>query len=458
MDRKYLFEEAPIGKALASFAIPTIVAQLVAMIYNLADMLWIGKTDNPYMVAAISLSFVLFMVVNSLAQLFGIGGGSLTSRLLGEYKEDEAKNIGAFSFYSALVVGVLYSIIVGTFIKPLLKLLGTSADTYQFAYQYAFWVVVLGATPTILGICLSHLLRSEGFTKEAGFGLTMGGILNIILDPVFMFYIMEPGREVEGAALATCLSNTCAFLYYIIVYLKNKDKLLMELTPKRFIAGLKYWKKLLSIGFPSFVAPFLASITVSVSNRLCSSHSDIVVAAFGIAKKIDMLPMNTALGLAQGMVPLVSYNCANKNYERMKKFLNTTRAIGIAFAILCIIVFELMPSEIVGLFIKNPATLEAGTLSLRLMCLSTPFMISIFHMVYTYQSMGVGFKSLILTCCRQGLLNIPLLFIMNKIWGIYGIYLSQLVCDAILASVAYPRFFRYQKNLIDSVKNKEKDQ
>ena len=446
-DRTYLFEKAPIGKALASFAVPTIISQLVSMIYNLADMYWIGKTNNPYMVVATTLSYVLFMVVNALAQLFGIGGGALTSRLLGEYKEDDARTIGSFSFYSALIVGVIYSLGVFIFLDPLLKFLGASVDTYEYSRQYAIWVVVVGCVPTILGIALSHLLRAEGYTKEAGIGLSMGGILNIILDPIFMFYVMEPGYEVKGAAVATMISNCCAFIYYMSVYFKHRKDLLMTLKPAVFLKGAKFWKGVLSVGFPSFIAPFLASITVSTANRLCSAHSDVIVASFGIAKKIDMLPMNVSLGLVQGMVPLVAYNYSNKNYDRMRGFVNTTRTAGICFAILCIIVFESIPGSIVGIFIKESETLAAATLSLRLMCISTPFMISIFHICYTYQAMGQGLKSLLVTCCRQGLVNIPLLIIMNKIWGVTGIYLSQMVCDIIIASIAYPRYFKFQRKL-----------
>ena len=446
-DRTYLFEKAPIPKALASFAIPTIISQIISMIYNIADTMFIGKTNNPYMVAAATMSFALFMTLNALGQLFGIGGGVVTSRLLGEYKEDEAHKIGTFSFYCSLLICIVYSLILTIFMTPILKFLGASVDTIEYSRQYAIWVVCIGGFPTILSIALSHLIRSEGYSKEASFGLSMGGIINIILDPIFMFVIFEPGNEVKGAAIATCISNVCAFIYFICLYYKLKDKLVLSLDIKNFKSGIPYLKDILAVGFPSFIAPFLGSVANGSVNRLCAGHSDIAVAAFGIAKKIDMLPMNTSLGLCQGMVALVSYNYANKNFKRMNGVIRTTRIIGISFAVLCIVVFQIFAPELIQLFIKEPETVAMGTKALRAACLSVPFMILVFHTSYTYQSMGYGLKSLILTICRQALAVIPVMFIMDKFFGIDGLYYAQLIADALVMAVASIFYLKFMKKL-----------
>ena len=446
-DRTYLFEKAPIPKALASFAIPTIISQIISMIYNIADTMFIGKTNNPYMVAAATMSFALFMTLTAFGQLFGIGGGVLTSKLLGEYKEGEARKIGTFSFYCSLLICILYSLILTIFMRPILTFLGASADTYEYAKQYAIWVVCIGGFPTILSVALSHLIRSEGYSKEASFGLSMGGVINIALDPLFMFVILEPGQEVLGAAIATCISNICAFIYFMILYAKLKKKLILSLNITNFRSGSPYLKDILTVGFPSFIAPFLGSVANGCVNRLASGHSDIALAAFGIAKKIDMLPMNTSLGLCQGMVALVSYNYANKNFKRMNAVINTTRIIGIIFAIICIAVFEPLAPQIVELFIKDPETVELGAIALRRACLSVPFMILVFHTSYTYQSMGYGLKSLILTVSRQALAVIPIMFIMDKLFGIEGLYFAQLVADALVMAVASVFYLKFMKKL-----------
>jgi len=436
LDRKELFENAPVPKALAAFAVPTVISQLVAMIYNLADTYFVGRTDNPSMVAAVTLSFALYAALNAFGQLFGIGGGALTSKLLGAYNEEDARKIGCFSVYSSLGVSIILAVIMIAFMDPILFFLGASEDSIVYSRDYILYVVAIGGIPTITSISMSHLIRNEGFTKQASFGLSMGGVLNMILDPLFMFVIFEPGNEVKGAAIATMISNYVVLGYYIAFYLKHKDALIINLDIKNYQKGIPFLGRILSIGFPSFVAPFISTIANGTLSRLCASYGDVAVAAFGISKKIDMLPMNTALGLCQGMVALVSYNYANKNFKRMKSFVDTTRWIGLGFAAVCIVLYECFTPQIVGAFIKDPKTVEVGVMALRRMVLSTPFMISIFHMMYTYQSMGFGTRSLIISICRQGAVNIPLMFLMNKLLGLPGLYWNQLIADAIVISVS----------------------
>ena len=436
LDRKELFENAPVPKALAAFAVPTVISQIISMIYNLADTYFVGRTDNPSMVAAVTLCFALYASLNAFGQLFGIGGGALTSKLLGAYKEEDAKKIGCFSVYSSLIVSVILALIMIIFMDPILYFLGASEDSIVYSRDYLLYVVAIGGIPTITSISMSHLIRNEGFTKQASFGLSMGGVLNMLLDPLFMFVIFEPGNEVKGAALATMISNFVVLGYYLVFYFKNKEKLIINLNIKNYAQGIPFIGKILSIGFPSFVAPFVATLANGTLNRLCAGYGDVAVAAFGIAKKIDMLPMNTSLGLCQGMVALVSYNYSNKNFKRMKSFVDTTRLIGLSFAGLCIILYECFAPQIVGAFIKDPATVEVGVMALRRMVLSTPLMISIFHMMYTYQSMGFGGRSLIISVCRQGAVNIPMMFLMNKLLGLPGLYWNQLIADAIVITVA----------------------
>ena len=204
----------PVPRALATLAIPTIISQLITMIYNLADTFFIGSTDDPYKVAASSVAFVLVFAMNCLSNLFGVGGGSLISRLLGQKRDSEAAGVASFSFYGSLLISAVYSVLLYIFMDPFLRLLGATDNTIGYATDYAMWVVVIGAIPSTLGLTMSHLLRSEGYAKYASFGLGMGGVLNILLDPLFMFVILEPGQEVAGAAIATFISNVAVFIYF----------------------------------------------------------------------------------------------------------------------------------------------------------------------------------------------------------------------------------------------------
>lgn len=215
-DKTALFETMPVGKALLTMAIPTIVSQLITMIYNLADTFFIGLTNDPYKVAAASVVSILFFILTALSNLFGVGGGSLMSRLLGERHEEEAKRVGTFSIYGSLAVTVICSLICLLFTESLARLLGASDNTVGYASDYLFWAVVVGGIPSTIGITMSFLLRSAGYSKESGIGLAIGGIANIILDPLFMFVILPQGNEVTGAAIATMLSNIITLLYFFL--------------------------------------------------------------------------------------------------------------------------------------------------------------------------------------------------------------------------------------------------
>ena len=429
-EKTELFERMPVGKALLTMAIPTIISQMVTMIYNLADTFFIGMSGDPYKIAAASVVGVLFFMLNALANLFGVGGGSLLSRLLGKKQEQDAKRVGAFSIYGSLVVAAVYSLVCFLFTEPLARLLGASDNTIGYASSYLFWVVVIGGIPSTLGLTMSHLLRSAGYSKESGFGLAVGGISNIILDPIFMFVLLPRGNEVTGAALATLLSNVISLAYFLFSYHRLKESSVLTISPKYAHLEGKLIGEIFSIGLPSAITALLANTTSIVKNNLTAGYGDVELAAYGIVMKADMIPLNIGMGLCQGMMPLVAYNYACKNYPRMKSFTRAAQLAGMATACAFIAVFELLAPQIIWLFIRDEATIAYGTNFLRIACLATPFMISNFQKIYCLQAMGKGKESLILGICRQGLFAIPILLIMNHFVGLYGVVAAQLISDA----------------------------
>ncbi len=449
---KAIFEDMPVWKALATLAVPTIISQLITMIYNLADTFFIGQTGDPLKVAAATVSFVLLFMMSAWANLFGIGGGSLISRLLGEKRPEEAKKVSALSFYGAVVMGGLYALLVAVFMDPILYLIGASENTIVYARDYAFWVVVVGGLPTTLSMTLAHLLRSEGYAKEASFGLGMGGILNIILDPLFMFVIMPAGEEVAGAAMATALSNLSVFVYMFITYLRMSRNTCMSASIKGALAGISHIGEVLAVGLPSAINTLLSCLSNSTINSLMTAHGDIEMAAMGVVKKIDMLPMNIGMGLCQGMLPLVAYNYAAGNYKRMRAVSNTARLWGISFAGICIVAFQIFTGDIVRFFIDEPETLSLGTEFLRIACLATPLMVTNVQMNYTFQAMGKGKQSLLLSSCRQGLVNIPLLYLLNYFFGMYGIVWTQFIADAITMIISFSLYRGFYKKLKEKTK------
>lgn len=446
-ENQEVFETMPVPKALATLAIPTIISQLITMIYNLADTFFIGQTNDPYKVASTSLAYVLFFMLNALANLFGIGGGSLLSRLLGQKHPEEAKKVCAFSFYGTILISFLYSLGCFLFMEPLLYLMGASENTIAYACSYTFWVIVIGGIPSTLSMSMSHLLRSEGSANQASFGLGLGGILNILLDPLFMFVLLPSGKEVTGAALATLLSNVISMLYFIWVFYRMRRETVLSLSLRKAKNALCYTSEILSVGFPSALSTLLASVSFMVTNNLSSNYGDVPVAAMGIVKKLDMLPLNVGTGLCQGMLPLVAYNYSANNHKRMKSVIKATRISGILFTAFCMVLFEVFANGLVQLFIKDAPTVALGTDFLRICCLATPFMFFNFQMCYTFQAMGKGPQSFLLSACRQGIFNIPLLFLMNHLFGLYGIAWTQLAADVLTLVLSLLLYRSVEKQL-----------
>ena len=451
-DKRELFETMPVGKALLTMAIPTIISQLITMVYNLADTLFIGMSNDPYKVAAASVVSALFFMLTALSNLFGVGGGSLLSRLLGEKRDEDARRVGAFSIYGSLAIAGVYSVVCFFFTEPLARLLGASDNTVGYASKYLFWVVVVGGIPSTLGMTMSHLLRSAGYSKESGTGLAIGGISNILLDPLFMFVLLPEGNEVTGAAIATLLSNTITLIYFLFVYYRLRGKTVLSLSPKYAHLEKNLIVGILSIGLPSALTALLANITSIVKNNLTADYGDVELAAYGIVMKADMLPLNIGMGLCQGMMPLVAYNYAAKNYPRMKSFTKAAQVSGMATACVFIAIFEIFAPQILWIFIRDKATIDYGTDFLRIACLATPFMISNFQKIYCLQAMGKGKESLILGVCRQGLFAIPILLILNHFIGLYGVVAAQTISDSItfvFSTILYRRVYnRLQKETI----------
>lgn len=437
MERKEeLFEKMNPMKALAIMALPTIASQLVVLIYNIADTWFIGRTNNPYMITASSLALTIYLAVVALANVFGVGGGSLMARLIGDKKFDEARKIVSYSILMSIVSSLVFSILVFIFMDAILEFLGASANTLLYGKQYVLVAIVLGSIPTALSMCMPQFLRNAGYSKEAGFGVGLGNILNIILDPIFMFVILKRGNEVLGAAVATLISNVISMLYFIFIYIKLKDLTVLELPTRIEKNSSENKKSLYSVGLPAAFSIFLFDIVTIVINKLTATYGDIPLAAMGVVLKLERIPINIGLGVCLGMVPLVAYNYGAKNYERMKEFSSLSRKVIIAFSVLCVIVFFVFAELIIASFIGDESTVKYGARFLRGRCFSLPFMLIGYHIVNYMNAIGKGKMSFILAIIRHLVLIIPIALIMNALWQLTGLVLSQVVADIINVVIA----------------------
>ena len=441
-ETREIFETRPVSRALAKMAIPTIVSQLITLIYNVADTWFIGQTNNPYMVAASSLVLTVFLMTTGIANLFGVGGGSLVVRLLGKNDGEEAEKVASLSLVMAAAASLAFSILCFIFMNPLLRLLGASDNTIGFARQYLMFVVVIGCFPTVLANTMSSMVRNIGYSREAGFGLGMGGVLNVILDPIFMFVVFPDGYQVVGAAVATMLSNFITLIYFIFVYKKLERETVLTLPHSIEKIRRESMGSLFSVGIPAAMSLLLFDLCNIVINRLASGHGDIELAAIGIVLKVERLPLNIGIGICLGMTPLVAYNYSSKNHKRMKDFFRTARLAGLIISVLCVVFYRVCASYIIGAFISDADTVRFGTQFLQSRCFATPFMFLSFHMVHFMQAVDRGKVSFQLAVIRQLCLNIPILFLMNMFFGMSGIVWTQLTADFINVIISYVIYVR----------------
>ena len=351
-----LFESVPVPRALAAMAIPTIISQLINLIYNMVDAFFIGRTGNSYMMAATTITLTLTMMNVAFSNLYGVGGGSLIARLMGQRREAEARKVCAYSSRGAVLLGLGYALLVGLFMNPILNFLGASEATLGFARQYAVYVIVIGSTPTILSLTLAHLLRNAGYASQASFGLSMGGIINMLLDPLFMFVLLPRGLEVTGAALATLISNVIACGYLIFALQRASKKAPLTLNPRE-AAGLErdLTKRIYQVGVPSAVLTGLFDVASISVNKLAAAHNDLTLAAFGIVMKVERIPNAVNIGICQGMMPIVAYNFASGNRERMRETFRKARLYGLIVSAVCILLLELFARPVTNFFLSTSA-------------------------------------------------------------------------------------------------------
>ncbi len=439
VSKQELFASTPVQKALYTMAIPTIISQLINLIYNMVDAFFIGRTGNSYMMAATSLTLTLVMMNVAMSNLFGIGGGSLVARLMGTRRFDDAKKVSAFSAYGAIAIAACYSLLVGLFADPLLKFLGASDATIGYARSYTLIVIVIGCVPSILSLVLAHLLRNAGFSREASVGLSGGGILNVILDPLFMFVLLPKGQEVTGAAIATTLSNCCACAYMLLAYRKASGKAPLSFRFRDAASISKANRRsLFVVGVPSALLTGLYDLASICVNMLASAHSDLVLAGIGIVLKVERIPNAVNVGLCQGMLPIVAFNFASGNRERMQETIRTARRTGLLISAICIAFFELLAGPCCRVFLNTSAgdvetalkTVGYATLFLRIRCLASPFQFMNYHASFCMQAMGNGKRTMLHSVVRQLVCYIPMMFLLDRLFGETGLVAAFPVGEA----------------------------
>jgi putative MATE family efflux protein len=445
-----LFERYPIPKAVSQMALPTIISQLIILIYSMADTFYLGRVNNPYMVAGAALILPVFNICASIAGLAGIGGGSQISRLLGQKREEEAQKVSAFSLYLAIAISFAFGISTLLLMTPLLRILGASEATFSYARQYAICVIVLGGVPNVLCSVMAQLLRSTGESRRAGFGVAMGGLLNIALDPLFMFVLLPKGQEVLAAGIATLLSTcvACTYFFCVIFRLRRRQASVVTFSLRGGLPTGRSIRVIFAVGIPSSITTLLFDLDYVVIDKLMSGYGDVALAAVGIVLKAERLPLNVGLGICHGMMPILAYNYSAKNYKRMIDARRFSLGVGIAVSAVSTCLYQLFAPGIMRVFIENPETVLLGTQFLRIRSLATPFMFLSFFTVFVFQGLGKGNYSLFLGIVRWACFNIPMLFLLNRLIGMYGLVWAQLCADVLTVTISFYIYYRFARRAL----------
>lgn len=440
---RLIFETYSPARALAAMVIPTVVSQIIFVLYNLADTWFVGLTNNADMVAAVSLCLPVYTLLSAVSNLFGIGGASVIARALGCQETARAARTFSVAFWSALLVGALYAGIMLFFGQPLLMRIGGDSHDIGYAVSYSLWAIVIGGIPTILQACLGHLIRSAGFSTQASFGMVLGALLNIALDPLFMFVILPSGQEIVGAALATTLSNCASLAYFLFFIFRHKGSV-FSLSPKLLARSGQAEKEVFICGLPGFCMVAMAMFSNCILNAQISALGSAAVAGLGIVRKIDQLAYAVNQGITQGMLPLAAYSYSAGQEKRMWSIVGFATLISEAFSLLCTGTSLLFPAQLVEIFIKDPATVQFGARFLRILCLAIPIYTLTFVVIAVFQAAGKGAEAFVLSILHKGTLDIVFMFLLLRTGSLVNLLWAAPLSETIALLAAGMLLFRFR--------------
>lgn len=426
-----IFRNAPIPKAVIYNIIPSVISMLMVLVYNLADTFFIGQTKDAYMVAAVSIATPVFLIFMAIGMIFGVGGTSLISRMLGEGKGEKAKNASAFCFWTGMGVGFIGMLIVWILMNPICKMIGTSADTIGYTKEY-LQIVSLSIPFLIVSNSFSNIIRAEGKANIAMAGMVLGNITNIILDPVM---ILGFGWDVAGAAIATVIGNIVAFVFYLI-HLTSK-RTILSIKLRDYKAREKIATGILAIGVPASINNILMSASNIIINKLMQSHDDMAVAGLGVAFKVNMLVVMLLIGVGTGIQPLLGYCFGAGNRKRFIGVLKFSIALAFCMSAILTVLCYFGASGMVRAFLDNDAAYGYAFSFARILIYSGPILGVLFVFVNAIQAMGAAVPTLILSISRQGIIYLPILIAFHYIFDTPKmLVMAQPVADYLSVTLA----------------------
>jgi multidrug efflux pump len=447
-EREALFATAPVGKALLSLALPTVASQLVITIYNLADTFWVGQLNDPDQIAVLAMMFPLQTMLTVIANLFGIGAGALIARYLAEKNLKKLRQASAVGAWGVVAAGGSFLLFMFFCRHVIYRVFGMPETLFDLTDQYLIWAMVVGGVPSMFNLTVANIIRGEGYAREAFIGVSLGGILNIFIDPFFVLPAFL-NWELRGAAIATLLANVCGAAYLLRFLLRKRGVLSISFAPRHLAGSRAMVGRVVATGMPSALHQFLSAVSNAVLNDLLMAYGTEVEAAIGVAKKVDGIPLGCLAGLSQGVVPLLSYCYGAKNMDRFRE--SFRKSLISALVVVCIFLacVQIFAAPIARLFIDHAETVAYCAAFLRIHSTSMPFMVVTMLTISALQSTGNTRPAFWLSLVRKGTFDLPLMVFMNHIFRMYGVIACQPIMDVISATAAVMVFRRLRDKMAD---------
>lgn len=432
--------ETPVGKLIRSLAVPTVISMMISMIYNATDTYFVSKISISAS-GATGIVFTLMGIIQACGFIFGHGAGSNISRQLGSKDFESAKKYSSTAFFYALFTGLVIGVFGLIFLTPFMQVIGSTETILPYSKIYGKYILI--AAPALVASCvLNNILRYEGMAKLAMVGLTTGGILNMILDPILIFRLK---MGIAGAGIATAISQYISLSILLSVFLMNKTQSKISLHYFSFKPEI-IWN-IVSTGVPSFARQSLNSLSTMVLNISAKPYGDPCIAAMSIVAKCSMLIFSVGVGIGQGFQPVSSFNYGAKKYGRVRESIFFTLKFDtLVVGILSVIMFIFAPN-VISLFRSETEIVEIGTAALRYLCIAMFVLPTVMTANMTFQSIGKTGRAFFLACCQNGLFYIPLIVVLHRFMGIRGIELAQPFSYLLAAVISVPFLFAFTKQL-----------
>lgn len=433
--------KTPISKLVISLGIPTTISMLISNIYNMADTFFVSSLGNSAS-AAVGVVFGLMAIIQAFGFMFGHGAGSIIARKLGQRDVKSAGVFASLSIASCLITGLLISVLGITFINPLMRLLGSTETILPYAKGYGMYIL-LTAPIMMMTFALNNILRYEGKAFFAMIGLTIGGVLNIVGDPIFIF-VLDMG--IRGAGLSTALSQCVSFLILLYMFLSGKTQ--SKLSVSSLKTNPKGVFEIMATGLPSLMRQGLNSISTMILNNLAGvCGGDVAVAAMSIVNRITFFIFAVGLGIGQGFQPVASFNYGAKIYSRVKSAFYFTFFAGEVLLGVGVIGCFIFANDLIGLFRDDLSVIAIGTTALKYQLLALFFHPVVICSNMLFQSIGENKKATFLSMLRSGILFIPIILILTKLFGLWGVQVSQAIADVLAFVITLPMVLKFLKRL-----------